>query len=245
MRGPKGLVRFGQRRLAQPVALEHGEIIQARLALEKEMADEAQPRRSGVSRFRVGPIIAEHRRQVFGVLADPLGQGREIRGELLEAKFGRNDERGGDAFVFHGKKRNEWLHTHTMAHNLKLVRETNSNLRRKPAGPGADLLAFLQQEKRTLERIAAQVGRAERFQLRRIREALGLDQREVARDCGMTQQSLSQLEFRENDETISIGKLRKVARAMGFEVVYFLIPTKKGRSPIGRDRRIRPLTVGK
>ncbi len=102
--------------------------------------------------------------------------------------------------------------------------------RKKPTGPGADLLAFLEREKLNLRRIADRVGRAERFQLRRIRQALGLDQRDVARACGMTQQSLSQMEFRENAETISIGKLRKIARAMGYEVVYCLVPTRKRKS---------------
>lgn len=94
-------------------------------------------------------------------------------------------------------------------------------------GHGADLLAFFEREKLNLQRIADRVGRAERFQLRRVRQALGLDQRDVAGACGMTQQSLSQMEFRENAETISVGKLRKIARAMGFDVVYYLVPARK------------------
>lgn len=57
-----------------------------------------------------------------------------------------------------------------------------------------------------------------------------MDQRDMAKNCGMTQQSVSQAELREYAETISIGKLRKVARAMGFEVVYFLMPQKPGKS---------------
>ncbi len=52
----------------------------------------------------------------------------------------------------------------------------------------------------------------------------------MAKNCGMTQQSVSQAELREFAETISIGKLRKVARAMGFEVVYFLMPHTLGKS---------------
>ena len=119
---------------------------------------------------------------------------------------------------------------HTIAHNIYLVPKKRITLRGRQPSPGNDLLAFLIQEKPTLQRIADQVGRVNRFQLREIRLAQGLDQRELARTCDMSQQSLSQSEYRENDETISIGKLRKVARAMGFEVVYFLMPSKKAKA---------------
>lgn len=99
---------------------------------------------------------------------------------------------------------------------------------RKPLTPGAKFLAFLEREKPALKRIAAGVAKVERFQLRRVRQALNLDQKELARSCGMTQQGLSHVEYRENAEAVTIRKLRKVARAMGFEVVYFLIRNPKG-----------------
>ena len=101
----------------------------------------------------------------------------------------------------------------------------------KAVDPAHSLLDFIRREERTLRRIADRMQQAERLQLRRIRQGLCLDQAEVARACGMSQQGLSHTEMRENAETISIGKLRRVARAMGFEVAYFLLPMKERKGP--------------
>src|SRR5258708_18291904 len=58
--------------------------------------------------------------------------------------------------------------------------------------------------------------------LKRMRILLGYSQADVAKQPKMTQQAIDQLERAESIGTISLKSLRKVAAAMGCEMVYFL-----------------------
>ncbi len=60
--------------------------------------------------------------------------------------------------------------------------------------------------------------------LRAVRDAVGLQQTEVARKLGVTRQTYTQLEQAEARRTITLKSLDKVAEAMDCEVVYFLVP---------------------
>lgn len=60
--------------------------------------------------------------------------------------------------------------------------------------------------------------------LRAVRDAVGLQQTEVARKLGVTRQTYTQLEHAEASRTITLKSLDKAAEAMDCEVVYFLVP---------------------
>lgn len=60
--------------------------------------------------------------------------------------------------------------------------------------------------------------------LRAVRDAVGLQQTEVARKLGVTRQTYTQLEQAEARRTITLKSLDKAAEAMDCEVVYFLVP---------------------
>lgn len=94
----------------------------------------------------------------------------------------------------------------------------------KKPGP----LSFIEQELPHLRRIQEHVERLGRQQLRLARQAQGKEQADAARAFKMSQQNLSQTELREGAETLSIGKLRRMARLLGYDVVYYLVPTRKG-----------------
>ena len=57
-----------------------------------------------------------------------------------------------------------------------------------------------------------------------IRKALGMSLRHLAMRLNMSPQGIAQLEERERDETISLGKLREAGNAMGMKLVYGFIP---------------------
>jgi len=60
--------------------------------------------------------------------------------------------------------------------------------------------------------------------LRAVRDAVGLQQTEIAQKLGVTRQSYAQLERAEVSRAISLKSLDRAADAMGCEVVYFLVP---------------------
>jgi predicted DNA-binding mobile mystery protein A len=60
--------------------------------------------------------------------------------------------------------------------------------------------------------------------LRAIREALGISQRQVATAMHVKQQSLIDFETAEAEDRITIKNLRRVAEAMGCELVYAIVP---------------------
>jgi len=62
--------------------------------------------------------------------------------------------------------------------------------------------------------------------LRTIREALGMTAGQLGKRLQMTKQAVLDLERREADETITLGTLRKAAKALNVDVVVTLIPRK-------------------
>ena len=60
--------------------------------------------------------------------------------------------------------------------------------------------------------------------LRAVREAMGMSTSQLARRLNITAQGVSDLERSEADEGIRLATLRKVADALGCDVVYALIP---------------------
>ena len=59
-----------------------------------------------------------------------------------------------------------------------------------------------------------------------IRQALGLSLQDVAKRMGIKRQPYSEIEYREVNETVSLGVLSKAAEAMDCELVYFIVPKK-------------------
>ena len=57
-----------------------------------------------------------------------------------------------------------------------------------------------------------------------VRAALGLSMRQVASRMGIKQQPYCEIEKREQNETVSLGVLRRAAEAMDCDLVYFLVP---------------------
>ena len=57
-----------------------------------------------------------------------------------------------------------------------------------------------------------------------VREALGLSQRQVGRKMRATGQAIQQFERAEAEDRITLRALRRVAGAMGCDVVYVLVP---------------------
>ena len=60
--------------------------------------------------------------------------------------------------------------------------------------------------------------------IRAIRTGLGMSQEALARRLGVTTANITKLEGSERSETISIGRLADVARAMDCQLVYALVP---------------------
>ena len=60
--------------------------------------------------------------------------------------------------------------------------------------------------------------------LRAVREALGISQQQVAKTVRVTQQSVKDFETAEANDRITIRNLRRIAEAMGCELVYAIVP---------------------
>ncbi len=63
--------------------------------------------------------------------------------------------------------------------------------------------------------------------IERFRIALGMSVTDLALRVGVTRPSISKLESREKEGSVSIGQLEKVAAAMGGKLVYAIIPAGK------------------
>lgn len=76
-----------------------------------------------------------------------------------------------------------------------------------------------------------------------VREALGLPLVEVGRKIQATRQAVQQLERAEASDRITLGALRRVANAMGCELVYALVPKSGSFAELAerptRDRAAR------
>src|SRR4029077_5690599 len=84
----------------------------------------------------------------------------------------------------------------------------------------------LKQLAATLERFtnAKQTARPVRGWLRAVREALGVSQQEVAIAAKVKRQSIIGFEEAEASDRITLRNLRRVADAMGCELVYAIVP---------------------
>lgn len=75
--------------------------------------------------------------------------------------------------------------------------------------------------------------------LRAIRDALGVPSAVLARRLGLNQSSVIRLEQNESDGVIQLDTLRRVADALGCELVYALIPRRSLDETLrGRAREI-------
>jgi predicted DNA-binding mobile mystery protein A len=73
-------------------------------------------------------------------------------------------------------------------------------------------------------REAKQTPRPMRGWLRAVREALGIPQQQVANTAKVKRQSLMKFEKAEAEDRITLRNLRRVADAMGCELVYAIVP---------------------
>ena len=62
--------------------------------------------------------------------------------------------------------------------------------------------------------------------LRVVREWRGTRQKDLAAQLGTQRQAWAQLELSEQRDAISLYSLRKAAKALGCDVVYYLVPAK-------------------
>ncbi len=77
--------------------------------------------------------------------------------------------------------------------------------------------------------------------LRDIREALGISSLQFARLLGISRQAYSKLEASEQKQTIEMASLNRVAAAIGFRVVYAIVPAAKHLSieSLLRERAVK------
>lgn len=73
--------------------------------------------------------------------------------------------------------------------------------------------------------------------IRAIRESLGMTRAQLAKQIGIRQQSLSQIENSEIDGTIKLETLRKAAEALDCHVIYALIPNQSLEDKVARRAR--------
>ena len=76
-----------------------------------------------------------------------------------------------------------------------------------------------------------------------VREALGLTLQQVSKQIRASRQSVQQLEKAEAEDRITLGALRRVAKAMGCDLLYALVPNTGSFSELAerptRDRATR------
>ena len=85
-------------------------------------------------------------------------------------------------------------------------------------------------------RDATQVPRPRLGWLRAIREALGISQKQIAKTMRLAQQNLAAFEKAESDDRITLGNLRRVAEAMGCELVYAIVPKSGSIEELAEQR---------
>ena len=105
-------------------------------------------------------------------------------------------------------------------------------------------------------RAAREVSRPPDGWIRAIREAAGVSAAELGRILGVSRQLPLQFEKAEADDSITLKSLRKVANALGCDLIYALVPTAgsmedlvedhssaRTRKRAGRIRRPEPLEI--
>jgi predicted DNA-binding mobile mystery protein A len=85
--------------------------------------------------------------------------------------------------------------------------------------------------------------------IRSIREALGMTQSQLGAKLGFSRQSIQDFEKAEAERRITLESLDRVARAMGCQLVYALVPEtgsidelRRGRAEIVADAMLKPTT---
>ncbi|MFM1746819.1 MAG: hypothetical protein RLZZ188_485 [Verrucomicrobiota bacterium] len=72
--------------------------------------------------------------------------------------------------------------------------------------------------------------------IRAVREWRGTRQKDLAAQLGTQRQAWAQLELSEQRDAISLYSLRKAARALGCDVVYYLVPREAaGENPVSEQ----------
>lgn len=75
--------------------------------------------------------------------------------------------------------------------------------------------------------------------MRAVRGALGMSQADLARRLGVSPPAVTDLERREREDAITIGKLAEVARAMDCTFVYAFVPNSTLEDTVQREARRR------
>jgi predicted DNA-binding mobile mystery protein A len=80
--------------------------------------------------------------------------------------------------------------------------------------------------------------------LRDIRDALGISSVQLAKRLGISKQAYLKLEANEEKRTIALGTLGRVAEAVGFRVVYAIVPSDSHSSleAMLRERAVKVAT---
>ena len=79
-------------------------------------------------------------------------------------------------------------------------------------------------------------GRPHRGWLRAVREALGLSLDDIGKTIGITRSHVKSFELAEERDRISLSSLRRVADAMGCELVYAIVPKSGTITEIAEQR---------
>ncbi len=78
--------------------------------------------------------------------------------------------------------------------------------------------------------------------LKTVRVSLGMSQQQLANKLAITKQSAREIELREQEENITLKRLRETANALDMELVYGLVP-KDGSIEKLIDRKARELAT--
>lgn len=78
--------------------------------------------------------------------------------------------------------------------------------------------------------------------LKSIRQAIGMSTTQLANKLGITRQSVTEIEQREADGSITLKNLKEAANAMDLKLIYVLIP-KDGTLEMLIDRKARELAT--
>lgn len=81
--------------------------------------------------------------------------------------------------------------------------------------------------------------RPHRGWIRAIRDAMGMSTSDLAARLGVRQQTVSDLERSEENDTIKLESLRRVADALDCDFVYFLVPRTSLESAVAGQARRR------
>jgi transcriptional regulator with XRE-family HTH domain len=93
------------------------------------------------------------------------------------------------------------------------------------------------QEKASLELARDAVNPPAGGWIRAVREWRGTRQKDLAAQLGTKRQAWAQLELSEQRDAISLYSLRKAARALDCDVVYYLVPRAVAEAPAGTDAK--------